>query len=205
MRTAFLILAAALAAGAKDFPFEGENLLRADYFARYAISGHRVELTRGFITYHLADSGAPPVEIVTPSVSVQPFLTGEYRVEVNRFGETHITPAGGDVRVVSPQGAKWVAPGQKLIARGPAAAPEFRIVDAVGRWGRLAARFSAAFQHMSVGASAGSDDSSSETAHHDDRAKPSPPAGKSDAPSRTPAPNHPNEGVAPPPHAGKGK
>jgi len=202
MRSAVLLLAAVLTADAKDIPFEG-NVLCPDYFAKYLVSGHRVELTRGVVTFYLADSGAPSVEIVTPSVAVQPFLAGEYRVEVNRFGETNITPAGGDVRVVAPQGAQWVSPGQKMIARGPASAPEFRIVDAVGRWGRLANRIATAVRFGSVGvaAGAGSEEAAAEPARRDER-KPEP-ASKPEP--RTHSADHPNNGPTQSAHPGRGK
>jgi hypothetical protein len=203
MRTAVLLWAAALAAQARHIPFEGGNVLRAEPFARLSVTGHRVELAAGAVVFHLEDSGAPPVEIVTPTVSVQPFLAGEYRVEVTRFGETHVTPKGAQVRVVAPQGAEWVSPGQKMIARGPAAAPEFRIVGAVSRWRRFTDRLAAAIGAIHIGASGGggSDETPVETARQE-RSKPAE-TNKPDA--RTTPANHPNEGPIQSAHPSRGK
>ena len=105
MKLAILLCAAAVAAPARDVYFDGANVLRPAFGAEYRVDDHRVELIRGAVMFYLvADSGAPPVEIVTPSVTIQPYFAGDYRIEVNRFGETVIVPYGGDVRVLAPAG-----------------------------------------------------------------------------------------------------
>ena len=171
MRTAVLLFVALFAVEAKDVTFGGKNVLHPDRFTVIRVDDHLVQLDHGVVTFHIYDSAYRPVEIVTPNVTVQPVMVGEYRVEVTRFGETQITPTGAQVRVVSPQGAEWVAPGRKMIVRGSAAAPEFRIVDAVSGWRRLADRLANAI-HFS-GGGAGSDDTPAETARAEDsQAKP---------------------------------
>jgi hypothetical protein len=204
MRTAVLLCAALFAAEAKDITFGGKNVLHPDRFTVVRVDDHRVQLDHGVVTFHIYDSAYRPVEIVTPTVTVQPFLVGEYRIEVTRFGETQVTPTGAQVRVVSPQGAEWVSPGQKMVVRGSAAAPEFRLVDAVSGWRRLANRVAAAFGSISIGGgSGGGEETATESARADDaKAKPAEPA-KPDA--RTPNPNHPNEGVIQSPHPSRGK
>src|SRR3954468_11600263 len=131
-----ILLCVATAAYARDISFDGVNVLRPAFGAEYRIDDHRVDLLRGAVAFYIADSGAPPVEFVTPSVTIQPYFAGDYRIEVNRFGETVILPYGGDLRVVAPSGSHWLTVGQKMIARGPAADPEFRVVNAVTRWRR---------------------------------------------------------------------
>src|SRR4051794_22122993 len=118
MKFAILLLVAALSAQARDVYFDTANILRPAFGAEYRIDDHRVELKRGAVLFHLVDSGAPPVEIITPSVTIQPYFAGDYRIEVNRFDETVIVPYGGDLRVVAPSGSQWLPVGQKMIARG---------------------------------------------------------------------------------------
>jgi hypothetical protein len=207
MRAAVLIAVAALAAQAKDIRFDGNsgrnNYLRPAPLAKFSIFGHRIDLTSGAVTFVIVDSGAPPVEIVTPRVTEQPFLAGEYKIEVTRFGETHVTPGAAEVRVQSPQGAEWVHPGQKMIVRGAASAPEFRIVSAVSGWQRFFGRLGAAFRSGGVSAGGGSDDTPAESPRRDDsRGKPSE-ASKPEA--RTQSPGHPNEGPVSSPHPSRGK
>jgi hypothetical protein len=189
MKLAILLWAAALAAQARDIRFDGKNLLHAELFTDYRIDDHRVELRRGVLVLHLVDSGAPPVEIVTPSVSVQPFFAGDYRVEVNRFGQSVIVPHGGDLRIVAPAGTQWIAPGQKMIARGGPANPEFRIVDAVSRWQRLAARIASAVQMVSISGGASTD--TGQTEESSSGGKSAAPAAKAESPKT--APPRPND------------
>jgi hypothetical protein len=205
MRTAVLLCAALFAAEAKDITFGGKNVLHPDRFTVVRVDDHRVQLDHGVVTFHIYDSAYRPVEIVTPTVTVQPFLVGEYRIEVTRFGETQVTPTGAQVRVVSPQGAEWVSPGQKMVVRGSAAAPEFRIVDAVGPLRRLANRISAAFNSFSFGGGngGGTEEAAVSTGSSDD--SPAKPAAPAQPDARTPNPNHPNEGVIQSPHPSRGK
>src|SRR3954470_16930554 len=102
MKLAILLCAAAVAAPARDVYFDSINVLRPAFGAEYVIDDHRVELKRGVVMFHIENSGAPPVEFITPSITIQPYFAGDYRIEVTRFGETVIVPYGGDVRVVAP-------------------------------------------------------------------------------------------------------
>jgi hypothetical protein len=133
MRLALLFWAAALAAQTRDIPFDG-NILRVDRKADLIAGDYRVELKRGKVVFHIVDSGAPPVEIVTPNVIVQPYFVGEYRVEVKGSGETVVIPLDGDVKVSAVTGIQWVPVGRKMIVRGPAAAPKYRVVSAASGW-----------------------------------------------------------------------
>jgi hypothetical protein len=159
MRIAMLWWAAVLVAQARDIPFDG-NVVKIDRLSEYTVGDHRVELKHGALTVHLADSGAPTVEIVTPSIRIEAFFVGDYRVEVTRFGNTVVKPDGGEVRVTAPAGAQWVSPGQKMIARGPADNPEFRIVTAVSRWRRRLAQIAGAMHGIDIAAGGAPDESS---------------------------------------------
>jgi hypothetical protein len=203
MKLAILLCAAAASAEARDVYFDNANVLRPAFGTTFRVDDHRVELTRGSVLFHVANSGAPPVEIVTPSVVVQPFFAGDYRIEVNRFGETIIVPYGGDIRVVAPNGSQWLAVGQKMIARGSPADPEFRIVSAVSRWQRLADRIGT-LAHTAWTSGGGSVDSG-ESVQSDERS--SKPAAKSEPAPRS-VPAKPSEGSgrsAPAPSTQRGK
>lgn len=161
LRAAALLGAAALSAQTRDVPVHGANLLRIDGKTVLSLGENRIELRRGKLTYRIVDSGAPPVEIVTPIVTVHPYLAGDYRIEVKSSGESIITPLGGEVKVSAPQGAEWVPVGKKMIARGPAANPQFKITTAHTGWRWIAAAMQSASQGggVQVGAGAGNDDS----------------------------------------------
>lgn len=182
MRAAILLWTAALAAQTRDVPFDGRNVLRAYGKADLIVGEHRVELKRGEVLYYIYDSGAPPVEIATPNVTVHPYLAGGYKVEVKKSGESIVTPLGGDVKVSSPQGVEWVPVGKKMIARGSALDPEFRVVSALSGWRWIGTALSQALQNgavsAAVGTSSGDENSSSD---HSSPAPPrneSPPAGR---------------------------
>src|SRR5581483_4880568 len=55
------ILLAAAAAPAKDVTFDSANVLHPAMGAEYRVAGRDVELKFGSVTYHLRNSGAPPV------------------------------------------------------------------------------------------------------------------------------------------------
>jgi hypothetical protein len=161
MRIATLLWAAALAAQTRDIPFEG-NVLHADKKAELQAADHRVELRRGTVVYQIVNSGAPPIEIVTPSVTVQPYFLGEYKVEVKKSGETTITPVGGEVKVSSLLGDEWAPVGRKMIVRGAMQNPEFKIVSAKTGWKWVGEMLATAFRNASfsggaVGGSSGGD------------------------------------------------
>jgi hypothetical protein len=172
MRVALLFWAAALAAQTRDIPFDGVNILRADPKADLVAGDHRVELKRGKVAFFINDSGAPPVEIVTPNVIVRPYFAGEYRVEVKGSGDTVVTPLGGDVKVSAVQGDEWVPVGKKMIVRGPASAPKYRIVTAASGWKWIGQVLATMAQNSGNSASV---DTSSSTDDSSSSSRPSPP------------------------------
>jgi len=132
-----LVLGGWSSAPAADVSVPG-GILRVARDAAVSISNAQVELTRGTITYHVQDPGAGQVEILTPSVSARAFEEGVYRVVIRKTGESEIIAQSGSMVVMAPGGEQWLETGQKMIARGPRANPEFRIVSAIAWWRRLA-------------------------------------------------------------------
>ena len=119
---------------------------------------YRIELLRGSMTYDVISPGAPSVELATPNVSAWPSIPGQYDISISRAIESAIVARAGSIEVVAPAGSEWVNEGQKMIARGSPAAPQFKIVSAISVWRRLAILVS----NLNLGAGTGtSDDSSS--------------------------------------------
>jgi hypothetical protein len=136
------------------FRLQADSQIR---IGRHDDGRYRIELVRGSLVYDVISPGAPEVEIGTPSVSVWPSIPGQYEISLNRAAESVIVARAGSVAVVAPAGSEWVDAGQKMIARGPAAAPQFKVVSALSVWRRLAILMS----NLNVGGGTGSDDSGS--------------------------------------------
>lgn len=96
----------------------------------------QVLLDKGSLIWDAQDAASLRVEIQTPSVSIRTDQPGLYSVSVNAKAETEIVTRAGMLEVFAPTGSQWVAPGQKLLARGLPSDPEFRIGNA-SRWRRL--------------------------------------------------------------------
>ncbi len=92
---------------------------------------YRVALDRGSVTCHVVYFPAAELNLATPSVSLAPQVPGIYRITVNGKGETEIAAQQGNIQVFAPTGSEWILTGQKMLARGPADNPQFKIVRAV--------------------------------------------------------------------------
>ena len=139
---------------AAAFRLQGNSQIR---IGRRDDGRYRIELLRGALTYDVLSAGAPSVEIATPSVGAWPTIPGQYEISVSRAVESAIVARAGSIEVVAPAGSEWVNEGQKMIARGSAAAPQFKIVSALSVWRRLAILVS----NLNLGAGTGSSDDSS--------------------------------------------
>ena len=151
MRCALLfVLGAGAVAQAADISVPG-GVLRAEKNSQVRMTGDQVELSGGTITFQVQDPDAARVEILTPSVSMKAYAEGVYRITVRKTGESEITAQSGRTLVVAPAGEQWLEEGQKMIARGPRANPQYRIVSAVGWWRRLASLL----QNIQIGGGGG--------------------------------------------------
>jgi hypothetical protein len=148
MRTGalLLVLGAWTFAQAADISVHG-GVVRVEKNSQVRMTGDLIELTNGTITYQLRDPDAAQVEILTPSVAVKAYAEGVYRISIRKTGESEITAESGRIMVIAPAGEQWLEAGQKMIARGPRANPQFRIVSALSWWKRLAS----ALQNMQFG------------------------------------------------------
>lgn len=106
----------------------GIRLVRAESDA------YRLAVDKGTVTCRVVDAPAARLDLATPSIHVKPEAAGVYLIAVTAAGESQITAQEGNVEVFAPAGSAWVLAGQKLLARGPADNPEFKIVSAVSKW-----------------------------------------------------------------------
>ena len=119
-----------------EVEFDAANILRIGgnaeiHLAQLESGRYQLEIARGTVTFRVLRPSNASVELNTPSVSVRPVKEGTYRVSVSEAGETEVTARAGDVEVFTPKGSQWVYAGQTMMARGPAADPEFQMVTAI--------------------------------------------------------------------------
>jgi hypothetical protein len=106
----------------------GIRLVRAEPGA------YRVAVDQGTVTCQVMAPPAAALDLATPSVFLKPDAAGIYRIAVTGAGESQITAQEGNLEVFAPTGSTWVLAGQKMLARGPADNPAFKIVSAVSKW-----------------------------------------------------------------------
>jgi hypothetical protein len=126
-----------------DIQLDDSNVFQAGSNAEVRLdrleSGqYRMAVIKGAIACHVAGASTADVEVGTPSVAVRPVKPGIYLIAVNRAGESEITVRAGDVEVLAPRGSEWVNTGQKMVARGPASDPQYKIGHAIPLWRRVA-------------------------------------------------------------------
>ncbi len=71
-------------------------------------------------------------QIDTPSVTVRPNQSGDYRVSVNGNGQTAVTVRSGSATVSSGAGSQTLTPGSTLVAYGPYSNPSISMQGAIG-------------------------------------------------------------------------
>src|SRR5260370_4768239 len=159
-----------------DIEFDSTDTLRMGGNAEIRVmppqSGkYEVESIKGDLTYNAAGPAAPVVGIDTPSVSVIPADVGVYRIAVNAARESEITVMEGNVEIFAASGSEWIGAGQKMMVRGSASDPEFKVVRAISKW-RRAARV--LLSSMQLGVSASSSSSEEEQSYSKERHAPKP-------------------------------
>ncbi|HEV2447589.1 MAG TPA: hypothetical protein VGS58_16780, partial [Candidatus Sulfopaludibacter sp.] len=98
---------------------------------------YQMIVARGGLTWRVWDGSTADAEVLTPSVGARTREIGIYSIALNGRGETEIAVLEGNIEVFAPAGSQWVSAGQKLMARGPASDPEFRITAGPSRWRRF--------------------------------------------------------------------
>jgi hypothetical protein len=132
---------------------------------------YQVELIKGDITYNAKGPADPVLAVDTPSVSVIPANVGVYRIAVNSARESEISVLEGQVEIFAASGSEWIGAGQKMMVRGSASDPEFKVVRAISKWRRAA---SVLLSSMQLGVSASSSSSEEERSFSKERSAPKP-------------------------------
>jgi hypothetical protein len=137
---------------------------------------YRIELAAGGVIYQVVAPSTAAVAVDTPNISLATAQEGVYRILV-KPDQSEIAPQAGEIEAFAPSGSQWVTAGQKMLVRGAAANPEFRIMSA-GRFWRRLARLAGIFRNMQIGVDAATgssgDDSSTAAKKKSDQAKASP-------------------------------
>ena len=116
--------------------FDGRSAVRLGEnvqirFAAIEAAGRQLQLAAGTIALRLFGNTDGQSVIDTPSISVVPRTSGNFRVSVDDNGVTAVTVREGRVDIVTPQGTQPLQPGITLIAEGPAANPAVRTRAAI--------------------------------------------------------------------------
>lgn len=115
---------------------------------------YRLSVVKGSVRYYVAPDFAGHASIATPNVSVGSSLPGAYLIVVKASGQSEIAAEQGAAQVMAANGSEWVNAGQKLVARGSAANPEYKIGSAISFWRRAAFLMATSVQVASVVAEA---------------------------------------------------
>ena len=120
-------------------------------------------LTKGTLRHYVTGPSLTEVRIDTPNVWLTPSHEGVYEISVDGPGKSQIIAEAGSIAVFAAQGHEWVDAGQKMLVRGDASNPQFKLSSALTAWKRLSIALSTL--HIGGGGggsvSAGSDDSPS--------------------------------------------
>jgi hypothetical protein len=92
---------------------------------------YQFELARGTVTYRVLQPTDINIEVDTQNIAIRPSKEGIYRIHVDAAGVSEVTVRLGSVEVSTSAGSQWVNAGQTLMARGPAADPEFKVAAAI--------------------------------------------------------------------------
>ncbi len=125
---------------------------------------YRFSLTKGALVNTVTGRSATEVRIDTPNVYMVPSMEGVYEFSVRGSDRSEIVAELGSVAVFAPQGHEWVSAGQKMVVRGDASNPQFKIGSALTLRKRLAIALAplriGGGGGGGVGVAVGSDDSS---------------------------------------------
>jgi hypothetical protein len=118
-----------------ELQLDGVTAVRLDEntqmrFTSLAPESRELQIAVGTIDIGVFGDAHRP-QIDTPTVSVRPTQSGEYRVTVTQDGQTEVTVRHGAAEVIAPQGNQSIRPGNTLLALGSAENPTISIVQEV--------------------------------------------------------------------------
>ena len=158
------------------------------WLERLNTGDYRLSVAKGSITCYVAPDFAGRASVATPNITAGSALSGIYRIAVKPSGQSEIAADQGAIQVTAPGGSEWVNAGRKLVARGPATDPEYKIGSAVSFWRRLAFVMAAGSQAFNIAVDATAHGGGD---HREERAaKPSPEHTAKPAPAPVPSPRN---------------
>ncbi len=97
---------------------------------------HRIQLSKGLVTWRVLRETGVPAEISTPLVAVKPVGLAAVRVEVAADSTTRVTVRHGEVEVQTARGGERLHEGALMIVRPTQGESEYQITSAAGqdRW-----------------------------------------------------------------------
>ncbi|HLK17314.1 MAG TPA: FecR family protein [Bryobacteraceae bacterium] len=119
-----------------EVQLDASNLIRVGpnsevRFSGLDVRGFQIQVAAGTVMYRVLRQGQAQSEIDTPSVAVHPLGQGAYRIGLRGDGTSEITVRQGEAEIFSQHGSERLAMGHTMYARGPAADPEFQVVNAI--------------------------------------------------------------------------
>jgi FecR protein len=126
-------------------------------FTGMDVKSFQIQVAAGTVTFRTLRPSQAQVEVDTPSVAVRPVRPGAYRVTVRDDGSSEISVRSGEAEIDGQRGGEHLQAGRTMNARGPAADPEFQVVqglplDNFDRWNDERDRYiqgSQSYQHVS--------------------------------------------------------
>lgn len=158
-----------------EIEFDSSNVIRVGgnsdvRIAALDIHSVQIQVAAGTVTFRTLRPGEVQVEVDTPSIAVRPMRPGAYRVTLREDGASQmpiseITVRSGEAEVDSQRGSERLEAGQTMQARGPAADPEYQLVqgvpyDAFDRWNDERDRYfeaSQSYEHVNPAVAGGED------------------------------------------------
>jgi FecR protein len=153
-----------------EIEFDSSNVVRIGsnsdaHLAALDIHSVQIQVAAGTVMFRTLRPGNVQVEVDTPSVAVRPLQPGAYRVTLREDGTSEITVRSGEGEVDSQRGAERLEAGQTMQARGPAADPEYQLVqgipqDSFDRWNEERDRYflaSQSYEHVNPAVAGGED------------------------------------------------
>jgi hypothetical protein len=121
-----------------EIQFDSSNMVRLGAgtdvgLGNMAYRQYQLQLATGTIEYRVLRAQNATVELDTPSISIRPQRTGEYRVTVTPDGTTTVTVRSGQAEIYSPRGSQTLSAGRTMLVRGSQSDPEFQMEAALPR------------------------------------------------------------------------
>lgn len=156
--------------GRAEIELDSANMIRVApnsevRFAAMDVRSFQIQVAAGTVLFRTVRPSQAQIEVDTPSVAVRPLQPGAYRVTVHEDGTSEITVRTGEAEIDSQRGGEHLEAGQTMDARGPAADPEYQVVqgiprDAFDHWNDERDRYvlaSQSYQHVNPGVTGAED------------------------------------------------